>query len=151
MLQKASIGWSCRLLAAALLATALGGSLAQAQTASQQRALDEAEELFQSAIAAQQQGADARSQSLLADAERRFRAVLRFDPRQAIALGRLGAVLYQFHRYKEARELLAPAVAAGLRDPEVRWQLALALEALHDVTGARAIAEQQTSEPSSGF
>jgi tetratricopeptide (TPR) repeat protein len=119
--------------------------LAAQPLSSQQRALDEAEAIFQRAVTVQERGLRHQADRLFLDAEHKFRVVLRASPRHAHALGRLSAILQRQRRFAEARDLLAPAIREGLADIEVRWQLALAEEGLghHEEAAALAMAVAQ--------
>ncbi len=122
------------------------GTAGPARAADERRLLDQAEAAFQAAVEAQAQGDEPLAEDLLDEAEERLRSVLEASPRQAFALGRLGALHNLRGRHAEVRALLEPAVAAGVSAAEVRFQLALALERTGEPARAVALADALVAE-----
>lgn len=130
--------WPCLLALALCLA---GPSLWAQPLGSQQRAVDEAEAIFQRAVTVQERGLRKQAERLFLDAEHKFRVLLRLSPRNAHVLGRLSAILHRQRRFADARDLLLPAMKEGVKDTELRWQLALAEEGLGHHQEAVALAQ----------
>jgi tetratricopeptide (TPR) repeat protein len=136
----------------ALIASSLfAARTSRAQTSITERALAEAEAIFQQALSAEEDGPSTRSDRLFAEAESRFRAVLRLAPHESVALGRVAAILYRRGDHQKTRELLLPELRAGIATTELRWQLALAEEALGNLESALLLAEEvNDSRPTPG-
>lgn len=129
------------LLPAAARAQDRGGPRGEAD-----RALVEAERLYQEGVRLRGEGDQEGSDQALARAEEALRTVLRADPGRVPALTRLSLILYAGNRSREAVPLLEAARRRAPDDIELKHQLGLHLFGVHREPEGQALLEEVTRQ-----